>query len=163
MVDAREEARRIVDQVWRLVEPVVRLEGMELAEIEYRRENTGWVLRLYVDRKEGVTIDDCARVNRVIGDLLDVADPIDHPYNLEISSPGLNRPLRKREHFERAVGCIIRVIAAQPIDNRKKFKGILVKVEPESIAIDCDGRIYHIPLALIERARLRYFESQQLD
>ncbi len=87
----------LIDRIWSLLEPVARSEGMEILEVEYRRESIGWVLRLFIDREEGVSVDDCARVSRVAGDLLDVADMIPNPYHLEVSSPGLNRPLRKWE------------------------------------------------------------------
>lgn len=155
------KSQMTISRIWQLVEPVIQAEGLELVEVEYRREPQGWVLRLFVDREAGITIDDCTQVNRVVGDLLDVADPISHAYHLEVSSPGLDRPLRKRQHFEREVGKVIRVVAKEPIDNRKKFQGILVSAESENITLDCDGQRFTIPLVQVERARLRYFETEQ--
>lgn len=160
MAEPGKKSQLTIARIWQLVEPVVQAEGMELVEVEYRREPQGWVLRLFVDREDGVTIDGCAKMNRVIGDLLDVADPISHAYHLEVSSPGLDRPLRKWQHFEREVGHVIQVVAKQPIESRKKFKGILVNAQPEALTLDCDGQTYSIPLTQVERARLRYFETE---
>ena len=149
----------LTPQLLSLIEPVILAEGMELVEMEYRREASGWVLRLYVDREGGVTVDDCARISPVVGDLLDVADIIRNPYQLEVSSPGLNRPLRKQDHFRRQVGKIIEVRTRSPLQKRRNFKGVLVAMETDSVTIDCDGQVFDVPLALIDRARLCYFES----
>lgn len=148
-------ARRIVQ----LVEPVIQSEGMELVELEYRRESHGWVLRLFIDQEKGVDVEDCARVSQVVGDLLDVTDLIANPYHLEVSSPGLNRPLRKVEHFESHLGKIIEVRVLTPLEGRKKFKGTLLEAAAAYLRLDCDGRVYEIPLRLMDRARLCYFES----
>lgn len=159
MTEDLDKARALVAQLWQLVEPVIRTEGMELIEVEYRCESQGWVLRLFIDQEDGITVDDCARVSRVVGDLLDVADPIVNPYHLEVSSPGLNRPLRKWEHFQRCIGSIVDVRSGTSIHNRRKFKGRLIDARPEGITVDCDGQPFDIPLTHLERARLRYFES----
>jgi len=151
----------LIAQFWELFEPVIRSEGLELVEVEYRRESIGWVLRLFVDQEAGVSVNDCARVSRVIGDLLDVADLIPTRYHLEVSSPGLDRPLRKVDHFRNQAGKIIDVRTTVPIENRRKFKGVLADAGPEGIAINCEGRVFEIPMHLIERARLCYFESTE--
>lgn len=163
MKDPEQQTQATIDKVRRLVEPVIAAEGLELVEIEYRREPLGWVLRLFIDREDGVGIDDCTLVNRLLGDLLDVADPIAHAYHLEVSSPGLDRPLRTWRHFAREVGHVVAVVAREPIDNRKKFKGILRSAEADIITLDCDGQSFSIPLAQVERARLRYFETEALQ
>lgn len=150
-------------EIWNLAEPVIEAEGMELVEIEYRRESQGWVLRLFIDQEDGVTVNDCARMSQVLGDLLDVADPIHHPYHLEVSSPGLNRPLRKPEHFQRHIGQVIEVrtfTPVTPVENRRRFKGTLVDVTSEYIRLDCEGQVFELPIASLERARLCYFESK---
>lgn len=154
---ARTEA--IVSRIWALVEPVIRAEGMELVEVEYRREPHGWVLRLYIDQEGGITVDDCARISDVSGDLLDVADVIPNPYHLEVSSPGLNRPLRKPEHFAGQIGSIVEVRTLAPMGNRRNFKGTLLEASAEQIALDCDGQVFEIRMSLLERGRLRYFET----
>lgn len=150
---------RIIAEVWRLVEPVIQADGMDLIEVEYRREPHGWVLRLYMDQASGMSVDDCARISDVVGDLLDVSDVIPNPYHLEVSSPGLDRPLRRPEHFQAQVGKVIEARTIDPIDGRRKFRGILREVSGEMITVDCDGREYRIPIPQVERARLRYFES----
>lgn len=150
---------RIIAEVWRLAEPVIQADGMDLIEVEYRREPHGWVLRLYMDQASGMSVDDCARMSDVVGDLLDVADVIPNPYHLEMSSPGLNRPLRRPEHFQAQVGKIIEVRTIDPIEGRRKFRGTLREAAAETITMDCDGREYRIPIPQVERARLRYFES----
>jgi ribosome maturation factor RimP len=159
MADGESKTRQVVAELWQLIEPVVRSEGMELLELEYRCESQGWVLRLFIDQEGGITVDDCARVSHVVGDLLDVADPIVNQYHLEVSSPGLNRPLRKWEHFQKYVGSIVDVRASTPIDNRRKFKGKLIAASPEGITVDCDGHVFDLSLSFLEQARLRYFDS----
>ncbi|MCE5244172.1 MAG: ribosome maturation factor RimP [Syntrophobacteraceae bacterium] len=149
----------LIPQLQSLIEPVIRAEGMELVEMEYRREAPGWVLRLYVDREGGVTVDDCARISQVVGDLLDVADLMPNPYHLEVSSPGLNRPLRKPDHFREQIGRIVEVRTVSPLQKRRNFKGVLLDIKPEGVTMDCNGQTFEIPLALIDRARLCYFDS----
>jgi ribosome maturation factor RimP len=156
-----EKSTELRDELWQLIEPVIRSEGMELVELEYRRESQGWVLRLFIDQPDGITVDDCAQISQVIGDLLDVADVIPNPYHLEVSSPGLNRPLRKPEHFSTYQGKMIEVKTSMSLQNRRKFKGILLEAHPEQIKIDCQGEVFNIPLTILERARLCYFESYE--
>jgi ribosome maturation factor RimP len=155
-----DKAGLVVRQVWDLTEPVVRAEGMEIIEIEYRRESVGWVLRMYVDRDEGVSVDDCARISRVVGDLLDVADIIYNPYHLEVSSPGLDRPLRKREHFAKCIGKVVEIKTLLPLVTRRNFKGILKDVGTGEVTVECDNQLFEIPFSNMDRARLRYFDSQ---
>lgn len=155
------EEREIVRGIWNLLQPVVAAEGMEILDVEYRRESIGWVLRIFIDSPRGVAVDDCAHISRIAGDVLDVADIIRVRYNLEISSPGLDRPLRKPEHFREHTGDVIEVRTALPVQGRRNFKGTLAEASPEQIHVECDGRDYSIPLDLIERARLLYFETME--
>ncbi len=157
----RKEDNELTGEVWNLLEPVIEAQGMEILEIEYRRESVGWVLRIYLDRDQGITVEDCAEVSRIAGDLLDVADLIQTSYNLEVSSPGIDRPLRKLEHFQKHIGDIIEVRTSSSIQNRRNFKGELKAVLPEGVTLECDMRDYLIPIVLIERARLLYFESME--
>src|SRR5688572_8943451 len=90
-------------------------EGMELVDLEFLREREGWVLRLFIDKEGGVGLEDCAQVSRAIGTALDVDGDIDHPYSLEVSSPGLNRPLTRPAHFQRAQGRKVRVKTFGPL------------------------------------------------
>ncbi len=153
------EDNRFVREIWDLLGPVITSQGMEILEIEYRRESSGWVLRIFIDSESGISVDNCATVSRVAGDVLDVADLIPNSYHLEVSSPGLNRPLRKWEHFQQHVGDIVEIRTVVPLQARRNFRGPLREVSPEQIVVECDGKGYTIALPLIERARLLYFES----
>lgn len=159
MTEGGDKIKEFIAQIWALLEPVIASEGFEVLEIEYRREAPGWVLRIYIDQEDGVAVDDCARISHVVGDVLDVAEVVNVPYHLEISSPGLDRPLRKVEHFRKHIGSIVKVRSAAPIEGRKKFKGRLTDAGAESITLDCDGQECIIPLSFLERAQLCYFES----
>jgi ribosome maturation factor RimP len=155
------EEDNLVEEIWNLVEPVIASEGMEILEIEYRRESIGWVLRIYIDNERGVSVDDCATISRIAGDVLDVADLIRNSYNLEVSSPGLDRPLRKWEQFQRYTGDIVEIRTTSPIQNRRNFKGLLKEASPDQVVIEINGKNQAIPMLLIERARLLYFESMK--
>lgn len=138
------EIKKVMEGVTAIAVPLLDAEGMELVDIEYRKEQVGWVLRLFIDRAAGVTLEDCANISRELGNLLDVKDPIPHPYHLEVSSPGLNRPLKEEKDFLRFKGKKVRIKTAHPIGDRKNFVGILsdykdgiiyVTIEQESLAI----------------------------
>ncbi len=158
-----DNALELIEKIPGLVEPVLTADGRELVEVEYRREATGWVLRLFIDQDGGVSIDDCAQVSRVIGDLLDVADIIPVAYHLEVSSPGLNRPLRKPEHFRSVIDKIIDVRTTILLSGRRRFKGLLREISGDQIRMDCDGSLHEIPLQFLERARLCYFDSLERE
>jgi ribosome maturation factor RimP len=145
-----------------MIEPVLRAEGKELVELEFRRESQGWVLRLFIDQEDGITVEDCAQVSHVVSDLLDVADVIRTPYHLEVSSPGLDRPLRKPEHFESVMGKVVEIRTLEPLGSRRRFKGVLERIDHDEITVRCDGQDHIIPLPLVERARLCYFDSNDL-
>lgn len=157
----KKEESELISEVWNLLEPVVEAQGMEILEIEYRRESAGWVLRIFLDSERGVSVEDCAQISRIAGDLLDAADLIQTPYNLEVSSPGIDRPLRKPEHFQKYIGNIIAIRTVSPIQERRNFKGRLKDASPEGVVLECDTRSYSIPVSLIERARLLYFQSME--
>jgi ribosome maturation factor RimP len=158
-MEAEDKQRQVVEAIWALIEPVSETEGFELVEVEYRREVPGWVLRLFIDHPDGVTVEHCAQMSRLVGDLVDVHDLIHNSYHLEVSSPGLNRPLRKVKHYQQQVGRVISLRTRRPFDDRRNFKGVLQAVEADHLQIDCEGRSYQVPLADVERARLRYFDS----
>ena len=157
----KKEEDELVSEIWNLLEPVIAAQGMEILEVEYRRESAGWVLRIFIDSERGISVEDCAQVSRITGDLLDVADVIRPSYNLEISSPGIDRPLRKLEHFQKYIGDIIEVRTVSTIQNRRNFKGELKEASLDGVLIECDAMSYSIPMSLIERARLLYFESME--
>jgi ribosome maturation factor RimP len=166
------------DRLEKLIEPVLRDGGYELVDLEHQREAHGWVLRLFIDRaaaeatsapqglgeavpagwahQGGVGVDDCARVSRDVSALLDVEDPFDHPYTLEVSSPGLNRPLRRERDFARFQGERAKIRLRDPIDGRKNFAGVLRGAEGGRVGIDVDGRTFSLPLDAIQKAHLEY-------
>jgi ribosome maturation factor RimP len=157
--DIKKEEDHRIEDIWSLLEPVVASEGLEILEIEYRRESIGWVLRIYIDNEKGVSVDDCAGISRIVGDVLDVADLIPSSYHLEVSSPGIDRPLRRWEHFRKYTGDIVEIRTTSPLQNRRNFKGLLTEASSEQIVIESEGKSHTIPLLFIERARLLYFES----
>jgi ribosome maturation factor RimP len=161
MVRQVKEEEELIGEIENILEPVVSAQGMEILQIEYRRESAGWVLRIFLDSERGISVEDCAEISRVAGDALDVADLIQVPYNLEVSSPGIDRPLRKPEHFQKVVGDIIEVRTITPVENRRNFRGELKEVFREAVVLECDKRSYAIPMSVIERARLLYFESME--
>ncbi len=157
--ELKQEEGELIGRIWNLVEPVVAARDMEVLDIEYRRESLGWVLRIFLDSQRGITVENCAEISRVVGEMLDSADLIPIAYNLEVSSPGIDRPLRKLEHFQKHIGDIIEVRTISPVQNRRNFRGALKEVSPEGLTVQCDSQDYSIGMPLIERARLLYFES----
>ena len=147
-------SEEILNRVRSIAEPILSSEGMELVEVEYRREANGWVLRLYIDKEGGVTLDDCTRVNREVGRNLDVEDFITTPYILEVSSPGLTRSLKTEKDFMRYRDCLVKVRTNQPVENRRQFTGRLRGVVEEWIQIEVDGKVFLLPLSFIAKANL---------
>jgi ribosome maturation factor RimP len=147
---------QIQRQVEELAETLVISEGMELVDLEYRRQGPRWMLRLFIDKEGGVTVDDCAHISRQLGDLLDVKDIIPQAYVLEVSSPGLNRPLRKMEDFSRFAGRKVQLRLVSPLEGRKRIVGELVGIENETVTVAApDGRC-SVALKDIEKANLIY-------
>jgi ribosome maturation factor RimP len=142
------------DELTALLEPVVNGTGVELWELEYNARAGGGLLRIYIDRSEGITVEDCARVSHAVSAALDERDPIPGQYTLEVSSPGLDRVLRRHEHFVRFAGEPVRLETIAPIEGRKRFSGKLSKVGEHDITLDVDGRTVTIPLDAVHKARL---------
>jgi len=132
--------------------------GYELVDLEFSQNDEGSLLRLFVDKEGGVTLDDCTHVSRMFGALLDVEDPISGGYNLEISSPGLNRPLRRFRDFSARIGETVKVTLVRPLDGRRRFKGVLKEVteEPLTVTIEVDGEEYIVPLDESSKCNLVY-------
>jgi ribosome maturation factor RimP len=143
-----------VDRVRAIIDPIVLDEGMELVEIEYRREPSGWVLRLILDKEGGVTLNDCTRISQEAGRSLDVEDVIQTPYTLEVSSPGLTRPLKTEKDFLKYRGCLVKLRTIDPIQDRRQFKGRLLGVSENGVEIEVDGGGFNIPLANVAKANL---------
>ena len=150
--------RTEISKVWELVAPVAAEEGMEVVEIQCRHEGgrSGRVLRIYLDKEGGPNLDELSRVSRQVSDLLDVHDPVAGPYVLEVSSPGINRPLKRREHFARFVGKRVRVRTQDVIGGRRSFLGLLKELTEDSIVIDQEKNEFRIPLALIDKANYEH-------
>jgi ribosome maturation factor RimP len=144
----------LVDRVKGMINPILLNEGMELVDIEYRRESKGWVLRLILDKEGGITLDDCTRVSQEVGRSLDVEDVLPTRYTLEVSSPGLTRPLKTEKDFIRYRHRLIKVKTVDPIKNRRQFKGRLLGVSENGIEIEADGGIFQIPLSNVAKANL---------
>jgi ribosome maturation factor RimP len=152
---AAPQAAEISARVWTLAEPILAEQGRELVDVEFRREAHGWVLRLYMDKPGGITLDDCQQVSEELGDHLDVEDFIGHPYHLEVSSPGLDRPLARPEHFARFAGKAARITTREDLGGRHNFRGRLAGLQGTTVLLDLqDGQRTTIPLELILRARL---------
>ena len=142
------------DQLRELLAPVVAGVGYQLWELEFMPRSGGGLLRLYIDSPDGISLDDCERVSRVVSEALDAADPIPGHYTLEVSSPGLDRVLRTREHFERFAGERVRLEMMQPIEGRKRFAGRLLCVGESDITLELESGRISLPIEDIHRARL---------
>jgi ribosome maturation factor RimP len=146
------------DALMRLLEPPIEALDYELVDVEFAREGRGGVLRVYIDRPAvapPVTVDDCARVSHAVSEVLETEDPIQGHYSLEVSSPGFDRILRKREHFERFLGARMLAELKVPLDGRRRFVGVLKSIVDDSIVVEVDGQAHTLPLARIQKARLR--------
>jgi len=137
-----------------LLEPSVAALGFELVSVELVGSGNDRTLRVYIDHPDGITVDDCADVSRQVSAVLDVEDPISGTYVLEVSSPGLDRPLVKPADFERFAGSLVKVRTHEPVLGRKNFTGLLSEAAGDNVVVEVDGEPYEISLANIERARL---------
>ena len=149
--DTEIEVIRVVEP---MVTPVLADAGCELADIEFRRESRGWVLRFYIDRPGGVTIDDCALVSRQLSAILEVEDPIDSGYTLEVSSPGLERPLTRDQDFIRFRGSRAKIKLEEPLEGRRVFTGRIEGLDDDKVVLGLDDKEVRLPLEKIVRARL---------
>ena len=145
---------RVIDNIQDMVEPILVNKNMELVDLEFHKEGIGKVLRLYIDKINGVTVEDCASISRELSTLMDVNDVIEEKYVLEVSSPGLRRPLKKIDDFKKFKGSLVLVKTIEKIENRKVFKGYLNDVNDEGIEIDISGSLYKISFNQIKKANL---------
>src|SRR5580765_5576887 len=143
-----------LEQIRSIAERVARSHGLEIWDIVSRRETTGQVVRVFIDRpgpaatpEESVSIEDCAQVNREIGTILDVEDPLPFAYTLEVSSPGLDRPLRDAQDYERFAGRLAKIVVSEAVDNQKAFEGRLRGLERGDVLLEAStGRMHRLPL-----------------
>jgi ribosome maturation factor RimP len=142
------------DELAKLLEPTIEGLGYELIDLEARLGSKGGLVRVYIDKPDGIDLEDCEQVSQAISALLDVEDPVPGNYNLEVSSPGLDRKLTKVEHFQRFAGEIVKVQTRFPIEGRRRFRGTLVSSDEENIVVEVDGESHSLPLKTIDNARL---------
>ena len=147
----------ILEKVRQLAAPLAALEGLELVDVEIGGGGGRQTLRLFIDKAGGVSLDDCSSVSRAVSTALDVEDPLQGSYDLEVSSPGLDRPLRTPEHFEKFQGSKVRVKTFGPVpecENRKTFVGILKGYGDGAVVVDVDGKVFRIPHAQVSKANV---------
>ncbi|HYA03074.1 MAG TPA: ribosome maturation factor RimP [Syntrophobacteria bacterium] len=137
-----------------MAEALLKAERMSLVDLDYRKEGWRWVLRLFIDKEGGITVDDCAAISRELGDLLDAKDVVPEAYVLEVSSPGLNRRVRKKEDFSRFAGRKVEVRLAAPQEGRRKIVGDILRVEGEAVVVAAAEGTYTIALGNIAQATL---------
>jgi len=169
--------RKDTQDLWNLVEPYARAAGLELVELQYGRDEGGWCLRIFIDRPWSGELDsaprlpgqdephelfhapaigheECERVSRDVSAALDVADMITHAYRLEVSSPGLERPLRREQDFQRFAGQKVKLRTTDPVEGRRNFSGTLVGAREGVVEVECDGQSCKVPLDLVAKANL---------
>ena len=148
------------EQIWQLAEPLLASVGMELVQVECLRMKTRWVVRVFMDREEGVTLDDCAEISNQLGDLLDIHDVPPGPYTLEVSSPGLDRPLFRDRDFLKYRGFKISLCLAEKIEGRRDFRAELVEYEESDdgklLVVKVEGKTFRIPRDKVVKANLEY-------
>jgi ribosome maturation factor RimP len=147
---------RIVDEVTDLVEPMVSERGLELVDVEYLSDRGRWVLRVSLDKEGGITLDDCAGVSRELAAILDVEEIIPDRYVLEVSSPGLNRPLKKESDFLRVIGKKIQVKTVAPIEGRQNFTGRLRDFREGTLILELEDRSVSLSVTEVKKANLEY-------
>lgn len=145
---------RVAQSVIDLIEPILLANGIELVDVEFKKEGKNWVLRIFIDKEGGVNLEDCQKASGLAGDLIDIEEIIDPAYTLEVSSPGLNRVLKKEKDFIKFCGGKICVQCHAPLDGRKKFTGSLKNFKNQTIHIEVDGRLHMIPLNRVAKANL---------
>ena len=142
------------DELAELLEPTIEDLGYELADLEVKLGGRNGVVRVFIDKAGGIGLDDCEKVSLAVSALLDVEDPIPGHYDLEVSSPGVNRKLTKAGHFERFTGEEVKVEMRFPIEGRKRFRGLLKSSDAENIVVVVDGTEHTLPISTIDTARL---------
>jgi ribosome maturation factor RimP len=155
-------AGSLIDQIRSIARPVAESHGLEIFDVQFRREAAGMVLRIQIDRpgpaataEDSVSVEDCAKVSRDLSAILDVEDVVPSAYTLEVSSPGLDRPLRQADDYRRFAGRRAKLVMRQAVDGQTFFRGILGGVDDGHVLIDADDRKRHrIPLGVITRANL---------
>ncbi len=141
-------------QLTEMLQAPVEALGYELVGVEFIRAGEYSTLRIYIDSDNGITVDDCAEVSHQASAVLDVEDPISVAYNLEVSSPGLERPLFTAAHYERFIDNEVSIVLKMAVGNRRKWKGVIKGVEGETISVETDGQVEEFALSNITKAHL---------
>jgi len=142
------------EEIYRLLAPNIERLGYELVDVELRLGGNNGLLRLFIDKPDGIGLDDCEAVSRQVSTVLDVEDPIPGHYVLEVSSPGLDRRLTKPEHYKRFLGEDVRIRLRFPVEGRRNYRGALRAASEKTVEVEVDGMLHQLPLANIESARL---------
>jgi len=142
-------------QIRQLLEPTVEAMGFELWGVEYLSQGRHSTLRVFIDREDGITVDDCAAVSEQVGGIMDVEDPISGEYTLEVSSPGLDRLLFSLDQFPGYVGELVELRLRRAFEGRRKFKGVLKGIEGEDVVVQVDDHEFLLPHSAIEKARVQ--------
>lgn len=146
---------QVVKQVEQLARPIIEQDGLELVDVEYKKEGATWFLRIFIDKVEGaVDLDHCTRVSEKLSDELDRVDPIPNAYVLDVSSIGAEKPLKKEADFQKAIGKQVQIVTYAPISGKKEFIGKLLQTEEENVTVQMDKELIKIPKKQIAKARL---------
>jgi len=143
----------IAESITAIIEPVVQEESLELVDVEYKKMGKTWTLRIYIDKDRGITVEDCQKVSHQIADMIEIDELIVNPFVLEVSSPGLDRPLKKEKDFLRYRGEPAEVKTFSPIENRRNFQGIIEDCKDQILYLKEDGASIKIPLDTIAKAK----------
>ncbi len=142
------------EELTRLLEPAIESLGYELCDLEVKLGGRDGFLRVFIDKPEGIALEDCEVVSRQVSAMLDVEDPLPGNYSLEVSSPGLDRRLSKAAHFQQFLGKEVKVKLRFPQDGRRNFRGPITAADEENVEVEVDGETYKLPIKTIELARL---------
>ncbi len=152
---ARKEYEKMTEE---LITPIIDAHHFELVDVEWVKEGSNWYLRVYIDKEGGITVDDCEVINREFGDVLDEKDYISENYIFEVSSPGLDRPLKKEKDFARSIGKDVEIRLYKPMDKKKEFTGTLKSYDKNSVTIELeDGQEMTFEKSAIALIRLAFF------
>ena len=147
--------KEIKEKIKEIIEIPILKKNMELVDLEWKRERNGWVLRIFIDKPGGVTIADCAKISGIVGEILDKENIIHRSYILEVSSPGIERPLVKKEDYEKFKGEKVKITLKTPVSGRRNFTGIILGIKKDLVQIEVEGRIWEFSLDNIKKANLQ--------
>lgn len=147
---------KLLDRLYKIGDNIVKIHDMELVDVEFIKEGGNWYLRYYIDKPGGVTIDDCQKISEQLSNYLDVSDPIPHSYILEVSSPGIERPLKSKKDLMKAIDTCIEIKTYKPIDNQKTFIGTLLSCSDEFVVMEVGKKKIDIPINQISSAKTKF-------